>query len=164
LSSVYSQILFRYLHSWKNLDNGEKTTPLGELHELLSTPPSFRKDFKALRKYALEPSYKEITEKTNLDYEWEPIKAGLRKVVAIRFIFNPVAARLKEKKALEGQEARANEETEKIRAEANHCFIEYKNIRQECTPKMRTKRCKYCTGERGLKYNYPELQRKKCDA
>jgi plasmid replication initiation protein len=89
LSSIYAQTLFRYLSSWRNED--EVTIPLEEIHELLRTPPSFRKDFRSFRKYVLEVAYNEITDvnKANFYYEWEPVKKGLRKVIAIKFCFNP---------------------------------------------------------------------------
>jgi plasmid replication initiation protein len=89
LSSIYSQTLFRYLNSW--CSEGEIIVPLEELHELLRTPPSFRKDFKSFRTRVLEVAYNEITDKdkANFYYEWEPVKKGLRKVIAIKFCFNP---------------------------------------------------------------------------
>jgi plasmid replication initiation protein len=89
LSSVYSQQLYRFLCSWESM--GEITVLLDDLHKFLSTPPSFHKNFKDFRKYVLEIAHKEITDpkKTNMYYDWESIKAGLRKVIAIRFRFNP---------------------------------------------------------------------------
>jgi plasmid replication initiation protein len=104
LSSVYSQQLYRFLCSWKS--EGEITVSLDDLHKFLSTPPSFRKDFKAFRSRVLETAYEEITDpkKTNMYYAWEPIKQGLRKVIAIRFRFNPASAWLEEHNKKEPEE------------------------------------------------------------
>jgi plasmid replication initiation protein len=89
LSSVYSQVLYRYLNSWKSED--EKIVPLEELHELLATPESLKKNFKDFRRRVLDVAYSEITDpkKINMYFEWEPVKKGLRKVIAIKFCFNP---------------------------------------------------------------------------
>lgn len=85
LPSIYSQKLFGFLKSWDDNPNIEKS--MSELHELLDTPESLRKDFRNFRIRVLEKAHKDITEKTTLYYEWEPIKKG-RAVIAIRFIFS----------------------------------------------------------------------------
>lgn len=87
LSSTYSQVLYRTLHSWSGLS--ETTIPLAELHRITGAPASLRQNFKAFRTRALEPAHKEITAKTSLQYDWEPVKEG-RKVIAVRFVFFPV--------------------------------------------------------------------------
>lgn len=86
LSSTYSQQLFRFLNSWKS--EPEKIIPLDELHAILDTPKSFRKDFRQMRIQILEPTHKEINTSTSLEFDWEPVKKGLRKVIAIKFIFD----------------------------------------------------------------------------
>ncbi|MEG1913149.1 MAG: replication initiation protein [Cloacibacillus sp.] len=85
LPSIYSQRLFEFLKSW---DDKPETPliPLDELHEMLNTPASFRANFGEFRRRVLEKAHKDITLKTTLSYEWEPIKKG-RAVVAVRFIF-----------------------------------------------------------------------------
>jgi plasmid replication initiation protein len=93
LSSTYSQQLYRFLNSWKS--EPEKIVSLDELHALLDTPQSFRKDFKAFRTYVLEVAHREInavaatSQSDNpLEFDWEPVKQGLRKTVAVRFILD----------------------------------------------------------------------------
>jgi plasmid replication initiation protein len=85
LSSTYSQQLYRFLNSWKS--EPEKIVSLEELHALLDTPQSFRKDFKAFRTRVLEVAHREINASTSLEFDWEPVKQGLRKTIAVRFTF-----------------------------------------------------------------------------
>jgi plasmid replication initiation protein len=85
LSGVYSQQIFRFLNSWKNA--GSVEVSIKELHDFLMSPPSFKSDFRSFRTRVLESAHAEITEKTSLQYTWEPIRKGLRKVDAIRFSF-----------------------------------------------------------------------------
>lgn len=85
LPSVYSQQLFGFLQSWH--DQPEIEIPVQELHEMLDTPESLRKDFRNFRLRVLEKAHKDITGLTSLRYEWEPVKKG-RAVVAVRFIFS----------------------------------------------------------------------------
>lgn len=104
LPSIYSQKIYLLLKSWD--DKPEFIIKLKDLQETLHTPESFRKNFKEFRRWVLEKSHKDITSKTSLYYEWEPIKKG-RAVNEIRFIFSkkrtlPVA-RKKEDNAIEKQ-------------------------------------------------------------
>lgn len=85
LPSVYSQQMFGFLQSWH--DQPEIEVPVQELHEMLDTPESLRKDFRNFRLRVLEKAHKDITGLTSLRYEWEPVKKG-RAVVAVRFIFS----------------------------------------------------------------------------
>lgn len=89
LPSVYSQRLFEFLKSWD--DRQDTVIALSELHKMLNTPDSLRKNFKNLRIRVLEKAHKDITEHTDLRYEWEAIKQG-RAVVAICFIFGKARA------------------------------------------------------------------------
>lgn len=84
LPSVYSQRVFELLKSWK--DQPQFVIPITELHEMLSTPKSYRKNFKEFRVYVLEKARKDIHKHTSLRYAWTPIKMG-RRVGAIRFAF-----------------------------------------------------------------------------
>ena len=104
LPSIYSQRIFEILKSWD--DKPEVTISVEELHRMLDTPESLRKDFRNFRLRVLEKAHKDITSKTSLYYEWESIKQG-RAVVAVRFIFArkralPVAEE-KEKNELQKQ-------------------------------------------------------------
>lgn len=84
LPSIYSQKLYAFLKSWD--DKPDVTVSVIELHEMLDTPESFRTNFKELRRWVLEKAHKDIIGKTQLYYEWEPIKQG-RAIIAVRFIF-----------------------------------------------------------------------------
>lgn len=82
LPSTYSQRIYEILRSWDDCVTTEIST--ADLHEMLCTPDSMRKNFYEFKRRALEKAHKDITEKTRLKYEWEPIKKG-RKVIAVRF-------------------------------------------------------------------------------
>lgn len=84
LPSVYSQRIYEFLKSWD--DKPETTISVSDLHEMLNTPESFRADFAQFRRRVLDKAYVDITQKTKLCFEWEPIKQG-RAVVSIRFTF-----------------------------------------------------------------------------
>ncbi|MDR1391383.1 MAG: replication initiation protein, partial [Holosporales bacterium] len=134
LSGTYSQQLFRYLNSWK--DRIETTIPLSELHETLVVPASFRKDFKAFRIRVLETAHKEITEKTSLHYEWEPVKKGLRKIIAVRFIFDIARSTAAEAERQATQEKEnALKTTGELQRLSNQCWERLQRLKKECTPK-----------------------------
>ena len=84
LPSIYSQKIFEFLKSWN--DKPEIIISVIELHELLNTPDSFRANFAEFRRRVLEKAHKDITTKTKVVYEWEPIKQG-RSVESVRFTF-----------------------------------------------------------------------------
>ena len=122
LPSIYSQKLFGFLKSWD--DKPEIIIPLHEIHLMLDTPESLQKDFRNFRIRVLEKAHKDITAKTNLNYEWEPIKQG-RAVVAVRFIFGqrrtlPVA----KKKADDAKEQQARSNNAAFFS-ATACLKEY---------------------------------------
>lgn len=96
LPSIYSQRMFEFLKSWD--DRKEVVIALNDLHEMLDTPQSFRKDFYNIKVRVLEKAHKDILELTDLSYSWEAIKVG-RSVQAIKFIFEK---RKKEKKLTMG--------------------------------------------------------------
>jgi plasmid replication initiation protein len=86
LPSIYSQRIFEILKSWD--DQPEVTLSLSDLHEMLNVPDSLQKDFAAFRRRVLEKAHKDISSKTDLVYQWEPIRQGKGKAVtAIRFVF-----------------------------------------------------------------------------
>lgn len=108
LPSAYSQRIFEFLKSWANAP--EVVISVVELHELLNTPESFRKDFRQFRTRVLEKAHKDIQEKTSLRFEWEPVKVG-RSVEKIRFIFNggkKALAQKEQEKAKEEKRRRLN--------------------------------------------------------
>lgn len=110
LPSIYSQRLFEFLKSWD--DKPETVISVLDLHEMLDTPDSFRANFAEFRRRVLEKAHKDITQRTGLVFEWEPIKQG-RAVAAIRFTFGvkrslPVAKE-KADNAIEKQSQNNNE-------------------------------------------------------
>jgi hypothetical protein len=86
LPSIYSQRIFEILRSWD--DQQEVTITLANLHEMLNVPETLRANFAFFRRRVLEKAHKDITAKTDLVYQWEPIRQGKGKAVtAIRFVF-----------------------------------------------------------------------------
>lgn len=82
LTSRYSYILFLYL-----VDNRFRkswTIDLVELRELLNCTADTYTQYKRFNDLILKKCLKEITEKTDLNYTYEPVKKG-RKVSEIRF-------------------------------------------------------------------------------
>ena len=88
LPSSYSQKLFAFLSSWKS--NGTVEVSLNDLHDLLQTPDSFKKDFRNFRLRVLDKAHTDITENTSLNFTWKAVKTG-RKVTAIKFAFREKA-------------------------------------------------------------------------
>ena len=87
LPSLYSQRIFEIVKSLANVKEGEAIVSMAGLHRFLDSPKSFRANIKAFRIRVLEKAHKDITEKTSLRFEWEPVKVG-RSVEKIRFIFS----------------------------------------------------------------------------
>ena len=121
LPSIYSQKLFTFLKSWDDKPEIEKN--LGELHEMLDTPESFRSDFRQFRTRVLEKAHKDITKQTNLRFEWEPIKKG-RAVIAVRFIFSWNRASPVAKKKAEGTNEKQSQRNNAAAVTAMNCFKE----------------------------------------
>lgn len=113
LPSTYSQRIFEFLKSWSSIP--DIVVSVAELHELLNTPQSLRKDFRNFRIRVLEKAHKDITAHTSLAFEWEPVKVG-RSVEKIRFIFKGG------KKAL-SQKEQAKAKEEKRRRLENQRFL-----------------------------------------
>lgn len=84
IRGTYAQTLFRFLKSWESED--EHTEPIDRLHLMLNTPPTLQRSYTKLDSRALAPAHRNITENTDLQYTYEPVKQG-RKVVAVRFKF-----------------------------------------------------------------------------
>lgn len=113
LPSIYSQRIFEILKSWD--DKSEVTITLSSLHEILNTPESLRANFKDFRRRVLEKAHNDITKKTDLYFEWEPIKQG-RSVEAIRFIFG-------QKQAFPVAKKKAGDAIEKRSQQNNTSFL-----------------------------------------
>ena len=115
LPSVYSQRLFEIVKSWS--DKPEITLPISELHEMLNTPPSMRRDFRQFRLRVLEKAKNDIWECASFQFGWEAIKKG-RSVVSIRFVFT-------RKEIIMIQEEKTDIEKEKLRQKHNRQFQQF---------------------------------------
>jgi plasmid replication initiation protein len=121
LPSIYSQRIFEFLKSW---DDKPETPPipLADLHEMLNTPESLQR-YPDFRRYVIEKAHKDITEKTTLSYEWEPVKQG-RAVVAVRFIFAQKRALPVQKKKADNAIEKSSEKKNILYNQALACFKE----------------------------------------
>lgn len=95
LSSTYSQRLFEILNSYAKSFPSQKIS-LERLHFMLDTTPSLKQDFAQFRRRVLDQAHKEITTKTELEYEWTPVKQG-RVVTEIQFVFSKKALEERQK-------------------------------------------------------------------
>lgn len=88
LDSIYAWRLFEQLKSWQS--TGRYLVTVDDFHKIMETPSSFRKNFKDLRVWLIEPAIKSINARTNLIVQYEAIKDG-RKVATLefRFVQNP---------------------------------------------------------------------------
>jgi plasmid replication initiation protein len=149
LPSIYSQRLYEILKSWS--DKSEVEIAIGELCDMLDVPSSFRANFKDFRRRVLEQSHKNIVERegSSLWYDWEAIKKGRGgKVAAIRFVFNPSKA---EELAKNNQPTDELYVHQQFQRQSNICFEQLMKRRKPCTPKLKTKKCQFCT-TRGRMY------------
>ena len=142
LSGTYSQRLFEILNSYQKTCTN-KEIALCELQTMLNTPLSMNRypDFK---RYVLARAHKEITERTDLDYEWTPIKKG-KQIIAINFVFSKKALAEAQKKQAEKERKSAN----KYSLQAFTCWKEKGGksglSNGKCQePKPKTKKCAAC--------------------
>lgn len=141
LPSIYSQRIFEILKSWA--DKPEVVLSLAELHEMLDTPESLKKDFRNFRLRVLEKAHADIHKNTSLAFEWEPVKKG-RAVASVRFYFGGKRFAIKGEKE---KAAKAKESSEKNQAflAAIQCAKEKVLVDGTCT-KADNKRkiCTFC--------------------
>lgn len=83
LRSRYSYIIFQYLEKNRHIHLSWQIK-IEELRVILKADEPLYQKFKYFNDKILKPSQKEIIEKTNCRYAYEPIKKG-RRVVAIKF-------------------------------------------------------------------------------
>ena len=131
LPSTYSQRLFEVLKSWSSLP--EAVIDLSDLFQMLDAPASLQR-YPDFRRYVLEKAHRDITTRTGLRYEWEPIKKG-RAVAAIRFTFGARSAQASEKK----NQVKRSKDNELLK-KAVACF---KAKGPSCSPKS-SKLCDIC--------------------
>jgi hypothetical protein len=78
LRSLYSQRLFRYLNTWKNIESRKIKINIEELYYRLSVPVYLQKNFGQFRLRALDVATEEINNYTSLHFDWEPIRKSGR--------------------------------------------------------------------------------------
>lgn len=88
LTSRYSYILYLYLEN--NRFRKSWSIPLGDLKALLRCTADTYVEYKRFNDLVLKKCHKELNEKTNIKYSYEPIKHG-RKVTDIQFTLNTQA-------------------------------------------------------------------------
>lgn len=108
MASRYTYIMFIYLESCRNLKGWSVSLP--DLKKMLNCDKEETyKQYKRFNDLILKKVYKEITEKTECKYDYEPIKRG-RTVVGIKFTVYPLhdLETLEEPKALEAYRGSAD--------------------------------------------------------
>lgn len=131
LPSVYSQRMFELLKSWQ--DKPEFKISLSDLFLTLDVPPTLQR-YPDFRRFVLDRALKDITTKTGLRYDWEPIKKG-RSVSAIRFTFG---ARARQTATI--KKTSASPRNNDLVKNALACFH---SSGPSCTPK-KTRQCAIC--------------------
>jgi plasmid replication initiation protein len=100
----------------------------------------------------LETAHREITENTSLYFAWEPIRKGLRKVVAVRFVFDLERAGILTEGRTQEQENLAElDRISELQRLSNQCFERLKKLRRSCDKPKKSEKCNYCT-TRGRMY------------
>lgn len=139
LRSIYSQKLFELLKSWD--EKPEITINLSELFDLLNVPESHKKDFAIFRRKVLEKAHTDINTKTELRFEWEPIKQG-KAVVAIKFLFSKNFCDAAEKKRLLKAASSDSKKNNALFLAANACMKARGGTCDHPSPKR--KQCALC--------------------
>jgi plasmid replication initiation protein len=137
LPSIYSQRIYEILKSWD--DQPETVIPLAELHEMLNTPNSYRKNFTELRRFVLEKAHKDILAHTSLRYEWERVK--WQGQAAIRFTFGPGRRAIAEAETKTVQEDKRRRAMLKAVSAARHCAETKAGV---CAQDNKPRTCKAC--------------------
>lgn len=144
ISSKYNIRLYEILMSWRR--KSSYLADLDDLHNMLGTPLSMRRDFYQFRLRILEPAKRDLYDKTEFYFDWQPIKSDGRRVDKIRFTFTePESLSAEEQKKLD------KEKHEALQTESNKCFESHQAKNRECKPKKRSETCQYCM-ERGRRF------------
>lgn len=139
LPSIYSQRIFEFLTSWS--DQPEITINLSELYEMMDVPESHRSNFAAFRRRVLEKAHKDISERTELRFEWEPIKRG-QAVAAIRFIFSRALIAKEAKEKTEAEQEKQSQKNNALFRAAHECLSKLGGTCTKSRP--RTPKCQVC--------------------
>ena len=95
LTSRYSYVLYLYLESRRKSKFSKSwTIPLDDLKANLRCTADTYKEYKRFNDMILKKCHKEINEKTNLRYSYEPIRGKGRKITAIRFTIETIADKM----------------------------------------------------------------------
>lgn len=142
LTSIYSQHIYRYINSIKNLS--DTTRPIEELHVITGAPQSITSNFAFFRRRVLDVAHQEINFKTTLKFDWKPVKTG-RKVTHIRYVFG------------EHRIEQLEKQTEKktlatLQTESMHCWEKHYEKGKTCKP-SKCDKCKYCTTRGKMSFN-----------
>jgi plasmid replication initiation protein len=143
LPSIYSQRLYEILKSW--CDKPEVNIATDELYNMLDASTSLRANFKDFRRRVLEQAHKDIVERdgSSLWFDWEPIKHGRGgKVIAVRFVFSETKARELAKNQPPPDELFVHQQ---LQRQSNTCYERLAKRGQSCTPRLKTKKCQFCT-------------------
>lgn len=140
ISSKYSIRLYEILMSWKSMSIYEAR--LSDLHDMLGTPSSMRKDFRQFRTRILVPAQRDIYSKADFWFTWEPVKVGRRVDGLVFSLLQPDSAKLKKMEI---------DRIAKLQKESNQCFEKNQIKGEDCKPKKRNEACQYCM-ERGRRY------------
>ncbi len=96
LTSRYSYILYLYLENRrKGKQSKSWTISLDELKEMLRCTADTYSQYKRFNDLILKKCYKELHEKTDLRFTYEPVKSKGRKVTAIHFTVETFADKIK---------------------------------------------------------------------
>lgn len=102
LTSRYSYVLYLYLENRrKGKQSKSWTVPLDELKEILRCTADTYNQYKRFNDLILKKCYKELHEKTDLQFTYEPVKVKGRKVIAIHFTVKTLSKRTLSKRVQE---------------------------------------------------------------
>ncbi len=137
LPSVYSQRIYEIVRSCD--DRTEFEFDITQLHEMLCSPISMRKNFYELKRYALDKAHKDIHKYTKLKFEWEPIRKG-RKVIAVRFYMGRKTMEKAAKKAKKAGQQKQMDKNNALFHAAVQCAKAHKD-QGGCGQLRGTKKC-----------------------
>jgi plasmid replication initiation protein len=152
LPSVYSQRLYEILKSWNDKPGVE--IEFCDLCNMLDVPASLRTNFAYFRRRVLEQAHRDIVEReySTLWFDWEPIKSGKNsKVVAVRFVFNETKAQELAKNQPQPDELFVHQQ---LQRQSNTCYERMAKRGQSCTPKLKIKKCQFCTTRGRMFYKW----------
>lgn len=111
LTSRYSYVLYLYLEN--NRFRKSWNIPLNDLKALLRCTAERYEQYKFFNSEILKKCHKELNEKTNIKYSYEPIKSG-RKVTAIQFSLETVSDKLSPPKPVQQTFLEPKTDTEQL--------------------------------------------------